>query len=419
MEGCHCDWIVIAGACSSNDGSRCWSVCCLGGANGDRGGAHIGGPGFALIPNGGGGGGACESPTLPFLLILLLGLAAFAPLLVKACKAASTREFGHVSAPCSEAERCLLGIGAASLVVLLSALLSDIFSFCLGAATVALALVPVITSSTLLLLTKRCALALDSPCIGSLSCGSCFGLFHAAWWAGATALLTFYGPFTVTSNAYFGCWGALAGAVALLVATTLTATAAVAKVRSAAAGPERALVGLLVASAVLLGACATRLADSVEARYIFVVCILTALVTLALLLRPSRIGPTKRSLLVAAVALLWPTVVWFATFAGPFGLTGNGFFSAWAGAAFAFLAVRHHASHHAGGAPAGASEPEPGPELAEELARARSVVSRSIDVSESSHVLFLLGVASLVETVASIDGRVGIGLYAASPPSSA
>ena len=43
----------------------------------------------------------------------------------------------------------------------------------------------------------------------SLSVSQLFALFMVAWWLPAAIVLTFFSPFTTTSNAYFATWAAI------------------------------------------------------------------------------------------------------------------------------------------------------------------------------------------------------------------
>lgn len=51
---------------------------------------------------------------------------------------------------------------------------------------------------------------------GELSVMQGFALFLVAWWVPAASVLTFFSPYTVTSNAYFAIWVALIASVLIL-----------------------------------------------------------------------------------------------------------------------------------------------------------------------------------------------------------
>ena len=51
---------------------------------------------------------------------------------------------------------------------------------------------------------------------GELSATQCFAIFLVAWWGPAAAVLTFFSPFTSTSNGFFATWTAVAMSIFLL-----------------------------------------------------------------------------------------------------------------------------------------------------------------------------------------------------------
>lgn len=319
-----------------------------------------------------------------FVIVLVAGLVVSAAVIGLAISKKRGAQEGFPNA-----FKLLIGVWAASLVVVVACTLHGFFgglnASCIAAAATSLSLVPLVASSALLALLLTGRLALDAVLLRGHSAGECFACFFAVWWAAGVTVLTCFGPFTRTSNAYFACWAAFVFSCAMLFETTGSSASA----RSIARGEQRAFYGILVASAALFGACVPRLADSGEAVYALVGAILSALTVGAILLRGPRIPPAWRTVLVILLCLMWATLVWFCTFSGPFGVTGNGYFSAWLGGGCALLALLLEAKRA---------------EADSSVAQVRAALSR--------HLLALLGVASLVVCIGAAGGRHGLPLYA-------
>ena len=364
---CDCRWAL--GGCGSNDGSHCWAVCCGDELPLDR------STTFALSTR---RTEDCDSsdsgPTLIFTLLLVLGLFSFTLLLARALTRSGAGAVSHT------VQKLLAGIAVASLTVVLTCALWGLFAvlddYCLAAAACAFGLVPLISSAVLLAVSTR------AP---SVSTSLPLGLFFTVWGVLSTFVLTFVGPFLVTSNAYLATWLALGCAYAM-VASSVEARAAELGAR-AAGGSKRSLLGLLVCSVVLLGVSVTHLSTSDEALYLLVGAVLSACAAVYALVRPPP--PLWRTVLFLLLALLWASLVWFATFAGPFGLTGNGFFATWLGLACATQLVLHDAGRSEADASAG-----------------------DVRAAARQHTLVLVGVASSVLVLSSAGGREGYGLYA-------
>ena len=383
---CECDWwIDHPNACSpsSRDGTCCWDVCCRFDSS-----CLTGAGGHDLIEHP--GYGFCSSALAIFLIALLLGTAIISTLLVLALRRPPPPPaIGASNFALTRTLKLLFGIWICSLVIVLTGAIGHLFAHvgtsCYAASAVAFGLVPLVSTTLLLLLCALGKLVLDAPLLFGKTVGVCFAAFFSLWWAVATVVLTFFGPFTATSNAFFACWAALVLSAAMLFEATGSAETA----RSAARGEKRAVFGLLIASLALFGACVPRLSDASEAIYLLVGSILSALTVLVLLLRSDKLGPKWRTILVILLFLLWITLAWFATVVGPFQQTGNGYFSAWLGCGCSLLALLMEAN--------------------------RSEADTTVDEmrqAASRHTTFLLGVGSLVLVIESIGGRDGLMLYA-------
>ena len=203
-------------------------------------------------------------------------------------------------------------------------------------------------------------------------------------------VLTFVGPFTVTSNAYFACFAALGFSILM----GLQMTDASGEARAAINGNQRALIGLLVSSIALFLATLTYLSSSVEAAWACMVSLISIGAVLSLhfgrrLHHRLPVPPAWRTVLLILLCLLWTSAVWFTTFNAPFVVTGSGYFSAWSGLASTFLALLHQANR----------------------AEADSTVA-DVRAGAARHMFALLSVASLVLVLESNAYRTGLGLYA-------
>jgi len=175
------------------------------------------------------------------------------------------------------------------------------------------------------------------PKIGApLKLGYCFSVFLFVWWLIAACITTFGGPFLVTSNGYFAAW---LGFICSMMDMGLSAASAKTAMDTNA-GP---LFGLMAFSLVVLIATATYLnlfpsgtviPNKGETIYGLVVAVLSLLMAASLHARERAGKPARPK--VQLIVLLWFSLKWvFAacvlTFRGPFTVTSNGYFGAWAG----------------------------------------------------------------------------------------
>ena len=279
-------------------------------------------------------------PLALFIILLSVGLVVFLVPLGLALRR------GHTSASdthVDENERWLIiGVCCASLVLVLSCARANLFDRLsvdrLSAAACAFGLVSLTAAALLLAVGALGKLGKLDSRIGKAA----FSGFFSAWWTAGAITLTFYGPFTVTSNGYFACWAALIFSVAMLVATLGRIAAEQTDAAKAALREKRSLAGLLVASAVMIGACISRaymLAVGIaEVAYPLVCAIATVVCVSVMLLAATKLPDLGKALLALTMLGMWIATLYVATFGlGPFAVTGNGFFAAWLGVIFAAL----------------------------------------------------------------------------------
>lgn len=183
----------------------------------------------------------------------------------------------------------------------------------------------------------------------SVTCTACrtaftnemlLALFLTVWWAVGTSMMTFSAPFTATSNAYFAAWMALYCACAMLIGVLRAAADTAADAQAVARGDRRAHYGLILACAVLMGACVAVRGSGFGSVWALVVCGLTLPLVGCLLLSLScKVPPVLSSAIVLILLVAWASVVWLTTFTGRFVVTGNGFFAAWLGLGCSTLLV--------------------------------------------------------------------------------
>lgn len=166
------------------------------------------------------------------------------------------------------------------------------------------------------------------PMVGDLTWGTGMANFLFLWNFVGASILTFDGPFTVTSNGYFASWGLVLFSLMALGVTTEA-------VRSQASTLGK-YNGLLVATIIQLCAIIPEMGSgNGRATYSLVLCILTIMAVLAFGAYPI-IDPFKLPIF-ALFSILWLVMACLVTFKGPFVETGNGYFSAWMGCVLAVM----------------------------------------------------------------------------------
>ena len=171
-----------------------------------------------------------------------------------------------------------------------------------------------------------------------------FSLFLILWWGAAAAVLTFFEPFNMTSNAYFAIWAAvIASFVAVGTAFSNVGDAFTSLAKLELESGKRLLAGLIIAAFIVLFAAINILitphwsAYSGAGTYALVVGILTDLlgVFLYVMLGKKRASAPLLKGSALLFSVLWMFAVCMLTFAPqPFSVTGNGYFATWAAAGF-------------------------------------------------------------------------------------
>jgi len=156
------------------------------------------------------------------------------------------------------------------------------------------------------------------PKVGVVTLEKLVIFFVWVWWIVGAVILTFEGPFLVTSNGYFGCWAALAISTFWLWG-------------GGASTNSSSQAGILVASVILIMAvCLSYNSSDAACVYALIVASLTILYVLLLMATPLVSGKAASICSLILLALWVAAAIWL-TFVGPFLLTGNGYFATWLG----------------------------------------------------------------------------------------
>lgn len=170
------------------------------------------------------------------------------------------------------------------------------------------------------------------PMVGVVTVEMLFAFFLFAWWAVATGIMTFQGPFTATTNGYFATWAALSSSVMLL-------SASVPAVAEKATGAKEKLLGaplliFLVCSLVVLFA-GLQFTQYGLWQVILGVIIAGIGIFYSLLfsLAGEKLDASMQQYGTLIMLVLWAVEAGVCTFQAPFVVTGNGYFASWVGLA--------------------------------------------------------------------------------------
>jgi hypothetical protein len=169
------------------------------------------------------------------------------------------------------------------------------------------------------------------PMVGDVTWGTGLAQFIFLWNLIGAGVLTFDGPFVITSNGYFACWAGVIFAVMAVGVTT--------DVVRSHAGNFTTVNGLLVASIIQICAVIPEMDGAYKgpSTYSLVISILTIMAILAF-----GAYPTTEKLkfpFFALFSIFWIVLACFVTFKGPFLATGNGYFTAWMGCVLCVIAA--------------------------------------------------------------------------------
>mmetsp|Transcript_16000 Transcript_16000/g.44039 ORF Transcript_16000/g.44039 Transcript_16000/m.44039 type:complete len:291 (+) Transcript_16000:117-989(+) len=164
--------------------------------------------------------------------------------------------------------------------------------------------------------------------------------FLFGWCFVGACILTFNGPYTVTSNGYFAAW-------AMVVFSLLAAGCSLQLLNSVVQGMGAILALGAAASVVLIAVADRGISGSHKANLLYSIILapLTLILVAALYLQGKGgddkryMGATVQFVVLACWAICWIVQASLVTFDGPFVLTGNGYFGSWGAAVASVVAA--------------------------------------------------------------------------------
>jgi len=161
-------------------------------------------------------------------------------------------------------------------------------------------------------------------------------VFLFSWWAIGTGIMTFQGPFLVTTNGYFGAWLAVASSAVLCHNLVQSFRDFVGRFGNYG----RLLLLLLIASVTLLVQVLFDTFDDYEHKNLSVAWIVAAgTLSVCLVMMLTKASEDIGRVLMVVNFLLWAVGVGFLTFDAPYLHTGNAYFACWCGLCMSALAV--------------------------------------------------------------------------------
>mmetsp|Transcript_871 Transcript_871/g.1800 ORF Transcript_871/g.1800 Transcript_871/m.1800 type:complete len:295 (+) Transcript_871:95-979(+) len=178
---------------------------------------------------------------------------------------------------------------------------------------------------------------------GEDTIGSALAYFLFAWTFVGACVLTFRGPFEITGNGYFASWG-------MVIAASMAVGISGGKAKEALTGFTGSIIGLAACAIVVICDVVDELDGSYkgESIYALIVSLLTIVVVSLFYYKQHTSFDSTDAVafaVFAAFSVMWIILAFVTTFRGPFQLTGNGYFGAWAGAIVSVYAVKT-SSHH-------------------------------------------------------------------------
>ena len=178
------------------------------------------------------------------------------------------------------------------------------------------------------------------PIVGAVSVELFIAFFLFAWWCVGAGIMTFQGPFTLTSNGYFATWSALAASAVIASSVMPIVADAHAKAKSLSVAGTPLLV-LLICSFIVLFA-ALQVTGSWHGTLMICFSGCSILYCLLMLLAGEKFTPPQQQLASAVVLLMWLAEAFIGTFMGPFVVTSNGYFASWIGLIACIYATQPH-----------------------------------------------------------------------------
>jgi len=234
------------------------------------------------------------------------------------------------------------------IVLLLAASATETVSACIGGVqtyALGVGVVSLIVGILLMVLQNKkpeqlmhVLLTLPKICAVSVELFIAFFLF--AWWCVGAGIMTFQGPFTLTSNGYFATWCALAASAMIASSVMPIVADAHAKAKSLSVAGTPLLVLLICAFIVLFAALQVTGSWHGTLMICFAGC--SILYCLLMLLAGEKFTPPQQQLASVVILLMWLAEAFIGTFMGPFIVTSNGYFGSWIGLLACIYATQPH-----------------------------------------------------------------------------
>lgn len=196
----------------------------------------------------------------------------------------------------------------------------------------------------------------SSMILQSLTYSAALSIFLWLWWLVGVVILTFFGPFLVSSNGYFACWAGLVCATKALF-NDLDSTGWIDGLLYGTELYKDVFFGALVVLLFALPRAIGKNSDESNVSQIYgvdddgntksyqneaIFSLVIVIITFPILVisrfgwAPQRVVAHQcfESILLSLwgiLAILWLVMACLVTFRGPFGQTGNGYFASWAG----------------------------------------------------------------------------------------